>query len=452
MYREKLKKLILFISCCTIIVCSLVFLRISEIPDNILLLEGEQHLFDIRLPISISINSDKSSALKFNGSSVNSSNLKFNLLSPLKLESSRNGKEDFDIKLFGYIPIKHITVNVIPQIKVIPGGQPVGVKLTTKGVMVVGISPVVGIDGNQYNPSGEAGIEAGDMILKIDDTPVKDGDHVSKLVGMSDGKPLKLTIVRKGKEDEISVKPVKSRDDGQYKIGAWIRDSTAGVGTLTFYCPSNNTFGALGHPITDIDTGVILSVDSGQIVPSKIVSIQPGIRGKPGELRGLFIDNEDELGVIKKNTICGIYGNAYKKIVSNLYKEPISIGLQNQIREGPAKILTTTNGTDVKAYDIIIEKLTNQSKPNPKSMIIRVTDPELLQKTGGIVQGMSGSPIIQDNKLIGAVTHVFINRPDMGYGIYIEWMLQEAGIDIYEKAQSAYFMPELASSQCAYFK
>lgn len=404
-------------------------------PDDILLLEGEQHLFDIKLPINISINTRENEILKFNGTSLKNGKLKFSLSSPLTLESSKYGKTDFDIKLFGHIPIKHITVNVIPQIEVIPGGQPIGVKMTTKGVMVVGISPVAGTDGKQYNPSEEAGVQAGDTILKINGTSVKDGDHVSRLVGMSGGKPLKLTIIRDGKESELSIKPVKSKDDGGYKIGAWIRDSTAGVGTLTFYCPSDGSFGALGHPITDIDTGVMLSVDTGEIVPSKIISIQPGVRGKPGELKGLFIDDEDEIGVIKKNTICGIYGKAYKKVVNNIYSEPIQIGLQNQIREGPAKMLTTINGTDVKAYDIVIEKLTNQTKPNPKSMIIRVNDPELLGKTGGIVQGMSGSPIIQDGRLVGAVTHVFINRPDMGYGIYIEWMLKEAGIGIYEKSQ-----------------
>lgn len=430
LYRKGLRKLVLFSVCCTILGLSLIFIKISRIPNKIMLLEGEQHYFDMKLPINVSINNKGNDILKFNGNESKNNDLRLNLLTPLKLESSKNGNTDFDIKLFGYIPVKHITVNVIPQIKVIPGGQPVGVKLTMKGVMVVGISPVIGTDDKQYNPSSDAGIETGDMILKINGYQVKDGDHVSKLVGQSEGKPLKLTIIRKGKEMELTVVPVKSKDDKQYKIGAWIRDSTAGVGTLTFYCPSNNSFGALGHPIIDVDTGVMLPIDSGKIIPSKIISIQPGVRGKPGELRGLFIDSEDELGDINKNTICGIYGKANRKITNNLYSEPILIGLQNQIKEGPAKMLTTIDGTEVKAYDINIEKLTNQSKPNPKSMIIRVTDPELLQKTGGIVQGMSGSPIIQDNRLIGAVTHVFINRPDMGYGIYIEWMLQEANIDI----------------------
>lgn len=416
--------------CFAVIIFSVVFAKVSLMPSNILLLEGEQHLFDIRLPLNVSINTRRNDVLKLNGNDMNSNNMKMNLLSPLSMESNKNGKVDLDIRLFGFIPLKHVTVNVVPVIKVIPGGQPIGVKLTTKGVMVVGISPVTAEDGRQYNPSGDGGVETGDTILNINGIQVRDGEHVSKLVGQCEGKTLNLTIIRKSRVQQVEVTPVKSRDDGQYKIGAWIRDSTAGVGTLTFYCPATNNFAALGHPITDVDTGVVLSVNSGKIVPSKIISIQPGIRGKPGELRGLFIDNEKDIGSINKNTICGIYGTANSTIVNNMYSEPIPVAFQGQIKEGPARILTTINGTEVKSYDIVIEKLTNQNRPNPKSMIIRVTDPELLQKTGGIVQGMSGSPIIQDDKLIGAVTHVFINRPDMGYGIYIEWMLQEAGIDI----------------------
>lgn len=430
MYRVRLRQIILLMICCTIIAFSVIYVKISRMPNNILLLEGEQHLLDMKLPINVSINTRKNDVLKLNGSNMDGRKVSMSLLSPLMLESNKNGRADFEIKLFGFLPVKHVTVNVLPQIKVIPGGQPVGVKLTTRGVMVVGISPVTAVDGKQYNPSSDAGIETGDTILKINGIVVRDGDHVSKLVGQSEGKPLNLVLIRKGKEMEATVIPAKSKDDQQYKIGAWIRDSTAGVGTLTFYCPSTNSFGALGHPITDVDTGVILSVNSGKIVPSRIISIQPGARGRPGELRGLFIDSEDEIGSINKNTICGIYGTASKSITNNVYSEPIPVGFQGQIEEGPAKILTTISGTEVKSYDIVIEKLTYQNKPNPKSMIIRVTDPELLQKTGGIVQGMSGSPIIQDGRLVGAVTHVFINRPDMGYGIYIEWMLQEAGLDI----------------------
>jgi len=416
--------------CCTIFVFSLISARVGKLPNNIMLLEGEQQLFDIRLPINVSIDTCKNDVFKLNGSTLNGDRVKLSLSSPFKIESEQNGSVDFHIKLLGFIPIKHVTVKVVPQVKIIPGGQPVGVKLTTKGVMIVGVSPVVSTDGKQYSPSAASGLEVGDTITEINGVKVKDGEHVSKIVRSCNGKTLKITVQRKTDEFQVVVKPVKSKDDNQYKIGLWIRDSTAGVGTLTFYCPSNGYYGALGHPITDVDTGVILSVNSGKIIPSKIISIQPGVRGRPGELKGLFVDNGEELGTIEKNTLCGIYGKASHKIKNSLYDKPIPIGLQSQIKEGPAKILSTIEGGEVKEYDIVIEKVTNQTKPNPKSMIIRVTDEELLSKTGGIVQGMSGSPIIQEGKIVGAVTHVFINRPDMGYGIYIEWMLQEAGIDI----------------------
>jgi len=421
--------MILLLISCTIIAFSFICIKFSMIPENIMLFEGEQQLYNMRLPINVDISTSNNDVVKLNGSHLNGDKVKLNLGSPFKIETNKNGKVDLDIELLGFLPLKHVTVNVLPQIKVIPGGSSVGVKLNTKGVMVVGISAIECSDGKQYNPSLEAGIEAGDVILKINDVEVKDGVHVSNLVGKSSGKVLKLTIMRKDKEVVLSVKPVKSKEDQKYKIGAWIRDSTAGVGTLTFYDPKTNIYGALGHPITDVDTGVILTVETGTIVPAKIISIQPGIKGRPGELRGLFIDGGEELGNIEKNTSCGIYGKANKTLTNNASFKEMPICLQGQIKEGPAKILTTINGTDVKAYDVVIEKLTVQSKPNPKSMIIRVTDDELLKKTGGIVQGMSGSPIIQDDKIVGAITHVFINRPDMGYGIYIEWMLNEAGIN-----------------------
>lgn len=430
MYRGKFNKFFILSVFWCIAIFSFVMMRFSSLPDNIMLLQGQKQLYNVRLPINVSINTTKNDILMLNGNHLENSRLKLNLLKPLDIESNGNGKVNFDIKLLGIIPVKHVTVSVIPQIKVIPGGQSVGVKLSTKGVMVVGITPVEDSDGKQHNPSLDAGIELGDTIIKIDGVDVKNSDHVSSLINNNRGKGLKLTVLRKDREFETTVTPVKAKEDHQYKIGVWIRDSTAGVGTLTFYCPYNNTYGALGHPITDVDTGILLSVSSGKIVSSKIISIQPGTRGKPGELRGMFIDNGDELGDIQKNTACGIYGKASKKLDNNLYSEPILVGLQSQVKVGPAQILTTINGNEVKSYDIVIEKLTTQSKPNSKSMIIRVTDPELLEKTGGIVQGMSGSPIIQDNRIVGAVTHVFINRPDMGYGIYIEWMLQEAGIKI----------------------
>lgn len=206
-----------------------------------------------------------------------------------------------------------------------------------------------------------------------------------------------------------------------------MRDSTTGVGTLTFYDDKTKTFAALGHPITDIDTGVTLKVDKGEIVPSSIISIKKGLKGNPGELKGIFLDDKDPIGNIKNNTECGIFGNVNNNIIYD-YNRKMKVALRDEIKEGPAYILTTIQGERPKKYSINIEKLLPQGEAGPKSMLIKVTDKELLNKTGGIVQGMSGSPIIQNDKIVGAVTHVLINKPDTGYGIYIEWMLRDSNI------------------------
>ena len=213
-----------------------------------------------------------------------------------------------------------------------------------------------------------------------------------------------------------------------YKLGLWVRDSTAGIGTLTFYDEGTDTFGALGHPITDGDTNTTFTIKDGDLLSASILSVRKGEKGIPGELRGLFVNEKSSIGTIESNSSSGIFGNTNKPLVNPIFSEPMSVGFRNEVVEGPATIITTVDEEGPKEYDIEIVKLLQQDKCGPKSMIIRVTDEELLSKTGGIVQGMSGSPIIQNNKIVGAVTHVLINKPDIGYGIYIEWMLEEAGI------------------------
>lgn len=381
----------------------------------------------------------KLSQSKKNLISLESSNLKSNFIYKLNLpkvekekESNNKNTLDVNVKLFGVFPVKTVTLNFMPEIKVIPGGQPIGVKLYTEGVLVVGFADVDTDSGRKQSPAAVSGIEMGDSIIEINGIKVKNNSHVSDIINKNGSGTLNVKFNRKGEIKSINIKPVESIKKDEYKIGLWIRDFTAGVGTLTFYDPSSGKFGALGHPINDIDTGSLLSVKDGKIYNARIISIEQGVKGKPGELRGIFSE-DDEAGFLKKNTSSGIYGETtnLNGLTSREYNhKPIPIARQNEIKEGAAKILTSIDDGSVKAYDIYIEKLTKQSKPNPKSMIIRITDKELLRKTGGIVQGMSGSPIIQDGKLVGAVTHVFVNRPDMGYGIYIEWMLQEIGMHI----------------------
>lgn len=337
-------------------------------------------------------------------------------------------KEKLQLKLLGLLPVKNVNVQRIPDMQVYPGGNSVGVKLNTKGVLAVALNDIDGDNGKITSPSAKAGIEIGDNILSIDGKKVSGAETLAKYINDSKGKKIKVELLRKGQILYKSLLPEYVKYDEKYKIGLWVRDSSAGVGTLTFYDPQSGIFGALGHPVTDVDTGTNLNIENGELVNSSIVKIKKGVKGTPGELKGIFVNEENILGNVKKNTECGIFGEASKEIVSNCNTKKMKIGLRDEIKIGKAYILTTIDSEGPKEYDIEIEKLLSQEKPGPKSMVIRITDKRLLEKTGGIVQGMSGSPIIQNDKIIGAVTHVLINKPDTGYGIYIEWMINDSNI------------------------
>ncbi|MBU5482930.1 SpoIVB peptidase [Clostridium sp. MSJ-11] len=334
---------------------------------------------------------------------------------------------NIDVSILGLLKIKSVSLKSVPkELSVYPGGQPVGVKLNTKGVLVVALSDLETSNGKVNSPAAVAGIEIGDSIIKINNEEIINSEKASSLINSCEGKPLVVTLERRGETLTKNIIPAKTKD-GNYKIGLWIRDSTAGVGTLTFYDDKTGIFAALGHPITDADTGTMLNINSGEIVNSSIISVRKGVKGTPGELKGIFIDEDVVLGDIKKNTECGIFGVSNMSL-KNKYNKKMKIALRDEIKEGPAQILTTIDGKQPKMYNIVIEKLLPQNTIGPKSMIIKVTDKELLEKTGGIVQGMSGSPIIQNDKIVGAVTHVLINKPDTGYGIYIEWMIKDSDI------------------------
>ncbi|NFR04955.1 SpoIVB peptidase [Clostridium botulinum] len=350
-------------------------------------------------------------------------------MNKLKLNNSKSGDgKSISVNLLGVLPIKSVSVKSVPQIYVYPGGTPVGVRLSTKGVLVVSLSDIQSEKGKIVSPAAESGIQVGDMIININNKPINSSEDLIKEINLNKKSNLNVTIERNGKTLNKTIVPIKDKVNNVYKIGLWVRDSTSGVGTLTFYDKKTNKFAALGHPITDVDTGNVLKINKGEIVESSIISVRKGQKGSPGELRGIFMNEDSALGSVSKNTLCGIYGKSKSSLVCKKYNKPLKIALRSEIKEGPAKILTTIDGTEPKLYDIKIEKLLFQDVPGPKSMVIKITDNELLNKTGGIVQGMSGSPIIQDNKLVGAVTHVLINRPDVGYGIYIEWMLKDAEI------------------------
>ena len=312
------------------------------------------------------------------------------------------------------------------DIEVYPGGISIGVKINNKGALVVGYSDISTYDGLSESPGKIAGIELGDIIEEVNGENIETcSDLISKVKSCRNDE---LTVKILRGNSEITKKVPLIKEDNEYKIGLWVRDSTAGIGTLTFYDKDSKTFGALGHPITDGDTNVSFNIKSGTLLRSSILSIKKGERGNPGEIKGLFINENESIGTIEKNTSSGIYGDGLTELINPNFNKAMTVAYRDEIKEGHAQIITTVEDDEAKAYDIEILKLLPQDEPGSKSMIIKIVDPVLLEKTGGIVQGMSGSPIIQNGKIIGAVTHVLINKPDVGYGIYIEWMLQDAGV------------------------
>jgi len=342
------------------------------------------------------------------------------------------GKIDMSLKLFGLIPLRQVTIDVVQQTKVIPGGHSVGILLHATGVLIVGMSTVEDASGNQFNPAKDAGIKIGDVLLKINGTPVKTEYQVRDMVIQAgkNNKSLQLDLERQGKKISTKIMPIYNKNTQQYALGLLIRDSAAGVGTLTFYHPETKAYGALGHVITDVDTGKKINMSSGRLIGAYIKEINPGQKGLPGEKVGVLETNNSISGSIEINTYHGIFGRLSHPIKNPFYQKPIPVAVGSQIKEGPAEIVTVLDGDKMEKFNVEIEKVSRQLQPEGKGMIIKITDPRLLSVTGGIIQGMSGSPIIQyyngQPVLVGAVTHVFINDPTRGYGVLAEWMLQQA--------------------------
>ena len=308
--------------------------------------------------------------------------------------------------------------SVLPD-TLIPGGNVIGVKFYIDGVHVLK-SDNVETENGKKNPAKEAGIKSGDYIKEVNGLPVYTNEDLSKIIQFSD--EAELTVIRNGYKFKTKITPVLSKEDGNKKIGIWVRDSTAGIGTVTYYNPENNTFGALGHAITDQDTAKILMMRSASAYNATVTTIRKGKSGDPGELGGVFLSDDRYLGEIFMNSAVGIFGNYNKQITNH---SPIPVAHQSEAEEGKATILCSIKDEKIDEYEIEISKIIKSSLYTSKGMIIKVTDSRLLEKTDGIVQGMSGSPIIQNGKLIGAVTHVFVNDPTRGYGIFIENMLAE---------------------------
>ena len=317
------------------------------------------------------------------------------------LYAQEAGETEVSINLFGLFPIGKMRVNAGEERRVIPGGQAVGVALATKGVLVVGVSDVAG-----KSPAQDAGLRAGDLIEEIDGKPLESSQQLTEAIAASGGAPLTITFNRNGATRTAALQPLQDAATGSWRMGAWVRDSTAGVGTLSYYDPESGVYGALGHAINDGDTGKLLPVRLGSLLKAEIVDVRRGQKGTPGELRGSFLRDQQVLGTIESNTNLGIYGCMNSDITNPLYPDGIPVGYKESVELGPATILSTIDGNGIRAYSVEIVQASRQNSPSQKSMVIRVTDAELLEKTGGIVQGMSGSPILQNGRIIGAVTHV----------------------------------------------
>ena len=327
---------------------------------------------------------------------------------------------DVDLKIFGIIPVSTVKVQIVDEMHVALLGQPFGMKLYTDGVLVIDITDIETENG-LCNPAKVSGIKKGDYILSVNGKEIHTNEDLSSIVEKSKGEKLNLKVKRKNKILNLKIKPEISKETENYKIGVWVRDSSAGIGTLTFYSPATEVICGLGHGICDEDTGTLLELNSGEIVNAEIISVEKGEKGSPGQLKGRF--GYKTLGEINLNSNLGVYSILNGNIdTSNLAE----IALKQEVSNGKAQIYCTLEGEKPQYYDCEIEIRTSAYMSKTQNMIITVTDEDLLSKTGGIVQGMSGSPLIQNGKLIGAVTHVLVDDPTKGYGIFAENMLETA--------------------------
>lgn len=321
---------------------------------------------------------------------------------PLSVYSSTGNTFRMDLKLLGLINIKPVSVQVVDRRVVALCGTPFGIKMVTDGVMVVGTGAVTDCNSRAVSPAQTAGIQEGDIILSINGEKISSKKQLTKLVESSAGQPLSL-VVRRGEQlTSLHLSPVRSSLDNSYHLGLWVRDSSAGIGTMTFYDPNNGCFAGLGHAICDVDTGQLMPLSQGEIVEASIIGVHAGKSGSPGQLQGAFVANRS-IGSLYTNSYNGVYGRLMNQPVD---AQTIPMAQCQEVRQGPVKILTTVSGQKPQLFDACIEKLSLSQDEPTKNMILRITDPDLLELSGGIVQGMSGSPIIQDGMLVGAVTHV----------------------------------------------
>lgn len=389
----------------------------SSIPSIIHVRAGEEQSFDLGVPAKAEI----VSVSERGESNIPKGAVTIDLSQPVTMKTSEMNRYLMEVKLFGFLPFKQIDIQVIEDQELVPIGVPVGIYMKTEGILVIGVGEFVGQDGVHYSPSKYI-LKSGDYIQKLNGDTVTEKDDFIKRIENCSGQELVLTVVRDGENIDVKIKPIRDRN-GAYRIGAWVRDNAQGVGTMT-YMDAEGNFGALGHGINDVDTSALMEMNDGTLYQTEIVSIQKGKIGNPGEMVGMIVYSDDRiLGDITTNSTQGIFGKCNQKAMELATEEPLPIGLKQEITEGPAQVLCTVDGT-TKYYDIQITGIHLDHDNVNRGLEIKVTDPQLLDITGGIVQGMSGAPIIQNGKFIGAVTHVLVQDSTRGYGIFIENMLK----------------------------
>lgn len=391
------------------------------IPDQLNVVVDEEEYFSFPLPIQATILSESEEVVLGNGSNIPAEEIKIIHNQPFTVYGNKEGTYQIGLKLFGWLQLKDIQVDVVDARYIIPCGAPVGIYMESDGVMVIGTGEITNSQGMVVEPA--AGIlQSGDYIEAINGKALQDKEELVEAVDKLNGEDAVLQVRRGGEQLELKVEPVNAQEGG-YKLGVWVRSDTQGIGTMT-YLDLNGNFGALGHGISDSDTGAVVEIADGDLYETAILGIEKGTLGKPGVMSGvIYYGPSSGLGTISANTEEGIFGTVNEKFKKTVNSQPIEIGYRQDVQKGPAFIRSGVSG-EIRDYEIEIQKVDYSTSHKNKSLVIKVVDQELLNLTGGIVQGMSGSPIIQGGKLVGAVTHVFIQDSTKGYGIFIENMLE----------------------------
>lgn len=423
MPRKKYRRrLIMFLITAVIFtLCYSYFTVLNKIPDKIHIVVNEPETFQFKLPFQLQAAAEDSQEVVFGQeSNIPQDTLNLSSSKPFTFLSSSLGSYQVDVKLFGWLPLKSMAVEVVEDKYLMPGGFPIGIYLEDNGIMVIGTSAVEDMSGTSYEP-GYGVVKSGDYIMSANGIPVLNKEHMIQIVNEYGAESIVLTIRRGGEEMDVKVDPVQTAAS-EYKLGIWVRDDTQGIGTLS-YIDEHNGFGALGHGISDIDTGELVEVTGGTLYETEIRSVEKGRIGKPGSMSGvIYYQDSAMLGSINTNTEQGVFGHINDRLRNRIDSEFLQVGYRQEIELGDAIIRCNVSG-EICDYNIKILKVDTSNAQKNKGMVIQVVDDRLLSVTGGIVQGMSGSPIIQNNKIIGAVTHVFIQDSTKGYGIFIENML-----------------------------